>query len=165
VSIQLRPGLPADADRLTAIIAPHRALLTLNPEGHGAEHFLASVSAQAIRGYLASARYRYTLAQRDSEVIGFIALREPKHLFHFFVAGSDQRQGVGRLLWESALRHLTSSPGASTVTVNASLNAVPIYQHLGFTRSGPRVEANGVAYVPMAYMLPGLADAGVSSNR
>ena len=90
-----RYGFLGCAETVAGLIASFQSELTDDPSGIGAERFLSSVSAQAEREYLASARYRYLLAFSGSEFAGFIAIRDGSHLFHLFVGRAHQRQGLG----------------------------------------------------------------------
>lgn len=145
---RFRPGRPDDAPALAALVRSHRALLTLDPEGRGAEAFLASVSEAAMRGYLESERFACTVAEVDGALAGFIALRDVTHLFHLFVETRHQRQGLARRLWLQALDGRRRVPEAP-FTVNASLNAVDVYRRLGFEAAGPVTEMHGIAFLPM----------------
>src|SRR5207247_11355794 len=138
--MEFRAGSPADAEAIAALIASFQSELTDDPSGAGAERYLASVSVQAEREYLASERYRYLLAYSDSQLAGFIAIRDGSHLFHLFVERSHQRQGIARRLWERALLELCAPSSDAGFTVNSSLSAVPAYQAFGFVsrRSIPR---------------------------
>src|SRR5205814_9879817 len=107
--MEFRTGSPSDAEAIAGLIASFQGDRTNDPSGAGAERYLASVSVQAEREYLASARYRYLLAYSGSQLAGFIAIRDGSHLFHLFVERAHQRQGIGRLLWERALRELCVS--------------------------------------------------------
>ena len=123
--MEFRPGTTADAEAIAGLIASFQSELTDDPSGAGAEQFLASVSLQAERDYLASERYRYLLAYSDSRLAGFVAIREDSHLFHLFVDRSHQGQGVARRLWERALQELCAPGSDGGFTVNSSLSAVP----------------------------------------
>jgi ribosomal protein S18 acetylase RimI-like enzyme len=138
--MKLRPAVTSDAPQLAALIASFQALLTVDREGRGAEQFLESVSERAIRGYIASERYRYIVADVDGSVAGFIAVRDLSHLFHLFVAQAHQGNGLGRYLWNEALRHIFEKAGPKQITVNSSPNAVAFYAHLGFTQASLYVE-------------------------
>jgi hypothetical protein len=83
--MEFRTGLPADAEAIAGLIASFQSELTDDPSGAGADEFLASVSVQAERDYLASERYEYLLAYSNSQLAGFIAIRDGSHLFHLFV--------------------------------------------------------------------------------
>src|SRR6188768_3530671 len=120
--MELRAGSLADAEAIAGLIAGFQSELTDDPSGAGAEEFLASVSLQAEREYLASERYRYLLAYSGSQLAGFIAIRDGSHLFHLFVERAHQRQGIARLLWERALSELGDPGNKGAFTVNSSLS-------------------------------------------
>jgi GNAT superfamily N-acetyltransferase len=147
--MEFREGSPADAEAIAGLIDSFQSELTDNPSGVGAEHYLASVSVQAERDYLASERYRYLLAYSDSQLAGFIAIRDASHLFHLFVARSHQRQGIARCLWERALRELCAPGSNGAFTVNSSLSAVPVYQAFGFVPAGSLQSVHGISFLPM----------------
>jgi len=146
--MELRAGSPADAEAIAGLIASFQSELTDDPSGAGAEEFLASVSLQAEREYLASERYRYLLAYSGSQLAGFIAIRDGSHLFHLFVERSYQRQGIARRLWERALQQRAPSNDGG-FTVNSSLSAVPVYQAFGFVAAGPIQSRHGISFLPM----------------
>ena len=147
--MEFRAGSPADAEQIAALIASFQSELTDDPSGAGAEHYLASVSVQAEREYLASERYRYVVAYSDSRFAGFIAIRDSSHLFHLFVERSHQRQGIARRLWEQVLRELNAPGSEGGFTVNSSLSAVPVYQAFGFVPAGAIQSMHGISFLPM----------------
>ena len=147
--MNLRPANASDAAAFAALIMSHRALLTLDPEGRGAEQFFESVSTDALRDYLESDRYTYTVAEGDGEILGFIGIRDRSHLFHLFVSSDHQGKGIGRRLWDNALRVASEQSNAVPFTVNSSLNAVPVYRRFGFVEAAPRVDKHEVAFLPM----------------
>ena len=152
--MEFRKGSPADAEAIARLIASFQSELTDDPSGVGAEEFLASVSLQAEREYLASERYRYLLAYSNSQLAGFIAIRDGSHLFHLFVERAHQRQGIGRLLWERALEQLRAPGGDGGFTVNSSLSAVRVYQAFGFVPTGSIQRMHGISFLPMRRPAP-----------
>jgi len=147
--MEFRGGSPADAEAIASLIATFQSELTDDPGGAGAEEFLASVSLQAEREYLASERYRYLLAYSDSHLAGLIAIRDGSHLFHLFVERSHQGQGLARRLWDRALRELCTPGSDGGFTVNASLPAVPVYRAFGFVSAGSIKSIHGISFLPM----------------
>lgn len=119
----------------------------LDPGGRGAERFLAGITPQAILGYVTSTHFHYLIAEDGADLAGAVALRDGRHLFHLFVAPAYQRQGLARALWAAVQQG--AAKDLETFTVNASPNAVAVYERLGFTAHGPRTEVNGIAFVPM----------------
>jgi GNAT superfamily N-acetyltransferase len=151
--MHIRPGTLGDAKAIASLIASFQSILTLEPSGAGAEHYLASVSESAERQYLESPRYAYLVAELEGQIAGFIAMRDNKHLFHLFVAAARQRTGIARALWEQA-RHLSLRAGpVAEFTVNSSLNAVPVYRSFGFVPDGAVMQMHGIAFLPMRLTL------------
>jgi GNAT superfamily N-acetyltransferase len=140
-----------DAEAISGLIMSFREVLAVRPDGAGAENFFASVSPDAERRYIRSDRYDYLLAEAGRELAGFIAMRDRTHLFHLFVARSYQRQGLARELWRRAREAAGPRNDAQEFTVNSSLSAVTVYERLGFERTSPAVQQDGVAFVPMRY--------------
>jgi GNAT superfamily N-acetyltransferase len=147
--MEFRAGSPADAEAIAGLIASFQGELTDDPSGVGAEQYLASVSVQAERVYLGSERYRYLLAYSDSQLAGFIAIRDGSHLFHLFVGRSHQGQGIARSLWERALKELCARAIDGGFTINSSLSAVPVYRAFGFVPAGPIQRMHGFSFLPM----------------
>ncbi len=147
--MELRAGLPSDAEVVAELIGSFQSELTDEPSGAGAEQYLASVSVQAEREYLASPRYRYILAVVGSQLAGFIAVRDGSHVFHLFVHRERQRQGIARRLWQHALREVCVCGPERVLTVNSSLSAVPVYAAFGFSPSSPAQSVHGISFVPM----------------
>lgn len=102
--MEFRAGLPADAEAIAGLIASFQSELCDDPSGAGAEEFLASVSLQAEREYLTSERYRYLLVYSDSQLVGFIAIRDCPHLFHLFVEHSPAPGRCSALVGASSAR-------------------------------------------------------------
>ena len=144
----LRPASADDAPAISALIRRNLAELTVDPSGAGAERFLAFVAPQAIRGYIESPDFRYQVAIEEEGLAGVVAIRYGTHLYHLFVQPERQNQGLGRRLWTLARQELVDAD-ARMLTVNSSVNAVPVYEAFGFRISGARVEQHGVAFVPM----------------
>jgi GNAT superfamily N-acetyltransferase len=147
--MEFRTASPVDAAAIAGLIASFQSELTDDPSGAGAEEFLASVSLPAEREYLASERYRYLVAYSDSQLAGFIAIRDGSHLFHLFVDRAHQRRGLDRLLWHQALRELCTPNSEGVFTVNASLSAVPVYRSFGFVPADSRQSVHGISFLPM----------------
>ncbi|MEY4562779.1 MAG: hypothetical protein RLZZ618_2056 [Pseudomonadota bacterium] len=124
----------------------------LHPSGEGAERFLASVSDEAILGFVTAENFVYLVAEVDGRLAGVVAVRDRTHLFHLFVDLAFQKQGLGRALWQRELDAALHPGHLGKFTVNASLNAVPVYTRFGFVTQGPVVHANGVAFQPMQLM-------------
>ena len=150
----LRPARIDDASAISALIADLMPYLTLEPDGAGADQFIASMQADAIARYVAQDRYRYQLGFVGGELAGVVAVRDGSHLFHLFVARAFHGRGLARQLWQAA-RDTNADAGDNKVapawTVNSSPHAAAMYEHFGFRPAGPRIEQHGVAWIPMRY--------------
>lgn len=87
-------------------------------------------------------------AYNDDVPIGIIATRsEGKHIALFFVDGKYHKEGIGRQLWNLMLRE---NPNHE-LTVHSSLYAIPVYERLGFVKTGAIQTENGITYLPMVF--------------
>ncbi len=144
--MRIRKATPEDAEAISALIRSVAHYFTLEPSGKGAERFLESITPKVIAGYISNAEIHYLAAIEGGELAGVAALRSGTHLLHLFVAPAHQGQGVSRSLYQALMTDI--EPGTQ-ITVNSSPNAVPVYERFGFEKTGPKVETNGIAFVPM----------------
>ncbi len=110
--------------------------------------FLAENSAEGVQGFIDSGIV-YHVAEIDGVVIGFVAMRDRKHLFHLFVDRDWHRRGIARRLWDVARQSAMDAGGDGVFTVNSSNYALPVYEKFGFVRTAPTQEAKGLRYNPM----------------
>ena len=139
----IRPARAIDAPAISALIRDLLPCMTLDPAGAGAERFISTLSTAAIAGYVLDERYRYLAGWLDGQLAGVVALRDGSHLFHLFVARPLQGRGLARQLWQAVCDDRVD------FTVNSSGHALAMYEKFGFAATAPRVEADGIAYVPM----------------
>ncbi len=83
-------------------------------------------------------------------LVGVIATREEgTHIALFFVDGEYHRKGIGRQLFERALK----DNKVNYMTVNSSPYAVPVYKKLGFEPKDFENEKNGLRFTTMKYQV------------
>lgn len=89
------------------------------------------------------------VCEDNTRVIGYLELKEGRHITMLFVSPSSQKKGVGKLLISAML------PYAKTgmVTVSASLTSVTAYLRYGFECIGETSESAGLMYQPMEMKL------------
>ena len=114
----------------------------------GAANFLRENDEAGLRGFIARGHV-YHVAEIDGEIVGFIAVRDRRHLFHMFVARRLHGQGIARRLWAVARRAAIEDGHDGIFTVNASNFALPVYEAWGFVRTAPTQCRNGLYYNPM----------------
>lgn len=151
--MHIRPATVGDAAVISALILGVSRFFTLHPDGEGAEAFLATVSAEAIGGYLASPAYAYLVAEEEGVLAGVVAVRDNTHLYHLFVAPAFHGRGLARQLWGAARDAALRAGNPGEFTVNSSIYAIPVYERFGFVPTGPRLEQNGIAFLPMKLVL------------
>ena len=134
------------ASLLAALALEH---ITHEFDARARERFLAKNDESNIRDFVARG-FRYHVAESHGRIVGFVGMRDNRHLYHLFVANDFQRRGVARRLWTVAREECVAAGNPGKFTVNSSNNAVAVYEKLGFVRFGPMKNDDGVLYNPMA---------------
>ena len=148
-AIEIRRASVKDAESISALASELTARhIARDFTAEGRKTILDAMTREKITQYLEEG-YRYHVAVFDGRVIGAVAMRDSRHLYHLFVHEDFQRQGIATRLWEVARDRSLAAGNPGLFTVNASLNAVPVYEKLGFIATSSSQETNGVIAVPM----------------
>lgn len=147
-----RSDLPA-ISQLVLGVCRERIFCELKPEGVAELERL--YSPESLKERL-DAGDRFLVAETIDGIAGAFAIREPAHIWLYFVA--EPGRGLGQQLWQQVLADpsLLRGEHANTtdeITLNSSLGAVGFYERVGFRRTGPKAWSNGVVAVPMALRL------------
>jgi predicted N-acetyltransferase YhbS len=152
--VQRMPRIrPAHVDDLPAISAVCMAAFTaavapmLTAEGIATFGNVAAASAFAER---LQGDNHILVAEQEGRVVGVVELKAGQHLAMLFVAPELQGQGIGRGLLQAVLPQVRGPQ----MTVRASLNAVPAYEHYGFVLDGDVGEYHGLIYQPLVLAVP-----------
>jgi GNAT superfamily N-acetyltransferase len=145
--ISIREATLNDAPEISELIRSLAHFFTIDPTGAGADRFLENISPEAIAGYIDSDEFYYLVVVDNKTIVGVGAVRNASHLYHLFVREGYQGQGIARKLWNNLVPKLTGHP----ITVNSTVYAMPMYAKFGFKVTGPKVEVDGIAFVPMAW--------------
>ena len=113
-----------------------------------AASFIVENNEEGIRGFV-NAGMAYYVAEKEGAIVGFIALRDNKHVFHMFVDKAHHRQGIAAALWRCALAAAFEAGNPGEFTVNASNYALPVYAKMGFVPTAEMQCKNGIYYNPM----------------
>jgi len=149
--VAIRFGTIQDAERVSALItalSEEFIVGEFSPEGR--VHFLSQHSPAEVRQRLAG-DFRFYLAEDGSHLAGVAAIRSNAHLYYLFVARPYQGTGLASRLWSRVRKDAGDRGSAGVFTVNASNYAVAAYERLGFRRTAPTQEKDGVLYNPMRY--------------
>ncbi len=111
--------------------------------------FSETLTERAFLERLSGVDYKNYVCEQNNNIIGYISLRKPNHLYHLFVAEPFQGMGISRLLWE----HLKSCTQSNLFTLRSSIYAVPVYQQFGFVESGAMGIKDGISFQPMELTL------------
>jgi ribosomal protein S18 acetylase RimI-like enzyme len=114
------------------------------------EHFLSSNNGKSVEQNMRSG-FSYFIATYSKRLAGVVGVKDKSHLYHLFVAEQYQGIGLARRLWGEAMDECKRLGNRGNFTVNSSNNAVGVYEKLGFERTGPTVEEDGVFFNPMEY--------------
>jgi len=148
----MQPGDEGPAGELVGRVFEAQVAPWFSAEG--VAEFLRYVEPEAWRQRL-EARPPAFVAEQGEELVGVIEGRGPGHISLLFVAGDEQRQGLGRelvrLIVEEFRRRL---PGLGSVEVHASPNAVGAYEQFGFGTRAPEQVVDGIRFIPMEMPLP-----------
>lgn len=162
-TMRLRGATAADAEAISALVSSLLHALLADPDDvAAAEPFLATVTPDAIRGYVTGGEFRYHVVEIDGQIRGAVAIRDASHLYHLFVDERFHRRGIARRLWEAASAAARDAGNPGRFTVNSSLVARPVYESFGFVADGEEVRKDGVAFVPMTLDTCG-ADSGTAT--
>lgn len=149
MEVSIRAGTPADANAVSAFIAPIAERFVAHEfEPDARARFLETFSPNAIKSYFGKG-FRYHIAESDQTIVGVVATRANSHLYHLFVAASRHRSGLGRRLWRIASEASRAAGHQGDFTVNSSRFAVGFYERLGFRRDGAAHTVEGVISFPM----------------
>jgi GNAT superfamily N-acetyltransferase len=152
--LTVRSATQADSIAISALIKQVSHYFFAQPDGAGAERFIASSTPQGILEFMQRPNVCYLVAEDQENFCGAIAIRDNKHLQHLFVMPERHRQGIAKKLWETGKNYAQSAGNGSEFTVNASLNAVPVYEKFGFQSVGAITKSNGVIFQAMKLTIP-----------
>lgn len=150
MSFHLRRARFTDADAISALIMSVWHNIFLSPGREGAQPFIASVTPPSIAGFISAPNFDYWVIEEEGTVVAAGALRDGRHVYHMWVRASHQGRGLARMLWEAMAAEARSRGNPGEFTVNASIDAIPVYAAFGFAVEGERQASGGLAYQPMA---------------
>ena len=144
-----------DAERISRFLAAlSEEFIVGEFSAEGRTHFMGELSAAEMEKRL-SGDFRFYLAENGDELAGLAAIRANGHLYYLFVARPYQGTGLAQRLWSRVQEESLALGNGGKFTANASNYAVRAYEKLGFRRTEPTREQNGVLYNPMEFVVDG----------
>ncbi|MDX2322099.1 MAG: GNAT family N-acetyltransferase [Moritella sp.] len=135
-----------DISQLITILVMKHILSTCSPAG--GQLILNSIAPACMASYF-TAGYEYHVAELNGEIIAVVGMRDNAHLYHLFVADTQQGKGLSRTLWEHAKKVCLEHGNPGKFTVNSALNATAVYLKFGFVPVCGIREKFGVKDMPM----------------
>src|SRR5436190_20478191 len=150
--IVIRRGTIEDAERVSSLVTVlSEEFIVGEFTSEGRSYFLNEHSPAEVHKRLAG-DFRFYLAEHDTDLVAVAAIRGNSHLYYLFVSKPYQGTGLARRMWSRVKEDSMSQGNGGVFTVNASDYAVAAYEALGFRRTEPTQEKNGVLYNPMRYV-------------
>ena len=147
--LSIRRGTVEDAPQVSAFVCGlSEEFIVGEFTAEARSRFLGDHTKAKVRERL-SGDFRFYIAEHDESIAGVAAIRSNSHLFYLFVGKTHQRTGFARRLLFLLVADSMSLGNPGRFTVNASNHAVPAYEKLGFRRTEPAKETDGVLYNPM----------------
>jgi len=131
-------------DAFMGAVAP-----TLENQGINTFQSIASIAGLESR---MGANNEMLVYEDNDEVMGFLELKDGRHIAMLFVSPRAQKKGVGKSLILAMLPYVKNN----IITVSASLTSVQAYLHYGFECVGEASESAGLKYQPMEIELNNL---------
>src|SRR5438874_5461119 len=132
----IRSATVEDAPAISAlVIASAREHIASSLSDGGLSHLLSEMTTENQAKRIRNG-YQFFVALESDTLVGTAAIRLPSHLYYLFVDTQHQGRGIGRQLWNHARDWIASSPNHGLITVNSSLNAITVYERLGFCYCG-----------------------------
>ncbi len=148
-TITIRVAHTDDVDSIAEIVCELAEKFILSSSDKAVtKAFIEANNAQQIRQNINS-NYHYFVAVKAGKMVGLIGMKGYDHLYHLFVLERYQGLGLARQLWNKARSYCLDNGNPGLFTVNASTNAIPVYEALGFKRTAPTQQKNGIVYNPM----------------
>jgi putative acetyltransferase len=139
----LRPFLPADTPMLAAIFVAAVQDLTGDDYGEAQQEAWAAVAEDEVEFGKKLAAELTLIATLQNSPIGFASMKDNNAIDMLYVHPSVAGQGVGGMLCD-ALEKLAGGRGTTTLSVDASDNALDFFRKRGYVaRQRNSVTVNG----------------------
>jgi ribosomal protein S18 acetylase RimI-like enzyme len=133
-----------DAQRLSALSS---GLLGVIFDTKVPELFFEDFTTEEFEKRISCSWYKHFGYVIDNSIVGYISIKDNKHLYHLFVDEKYQKQGIAKKLWEFVKENIEFE----TMTTNASLSAINVYESFGFEIDAKVQIHNELKYQPMVY--------------
>ena len=105
----------------------------------------SSLTKKEFENRMTNNEFTNLVCENNGSIIGYISIKNIRHIYHLFVSQEHQRKGIAKKLWKKA-RMLCPS---IIYTVKSSLHAVPIYESFGFSKHSSIEVKDNIQYQAM----------------
>ncbi len=117
-------------------------------EGNVPQWFIGNFDKKSFEDRISSSEYKHFGYIINNKVVGYIAIRDGKHLYHLFVDEQYHKKGIAKKLWQ----FVEDTLDFDTMSTNSSLYALSAYKSFGFKVDGDIQTYNEeLKYQPMVY--------------
>ena len=147
----IEPVGVSDLEEIRALIA---AAINASVTGSDDEvRFISDDIEKSLLWWLDNPAKSIHLKYLDSgAIVGVVLVKDFWNLTNLFVIPSHQRRGIGRALVHEVIGLCDNKSPRSKIQLNSSSYAVPFYEAVGFTQTGPGRDRPG-GCVPFEYSL------------
>ena len=143
--MSIRQAIETDVVKISSLVKSLAHFYLDAPENELPVWLSQTLTESAFSERISSESYKNYVYEKDMEIIGYISLKKPNHLYHLFVSERFQGKGIARLLWE----HLKKNDPSASFFLRSSVYAIPVYKRFGFFESGDLGQKDGVSFQPM----------------
>ena len=119
----------------------------------GNKNFADYVNPDQYRKRFVEDNFTFVAVESD-RIIGMVEFRANSHLSLMFVDKEWQGKGISRKLFELGLNKcLKNETGIKKISVHSSLYAIPMYEAMGFQKTGEEILEDGIRYIPMEFLI------------
>ena len=149
-SLEIRPARLSEADATVALaLRVFDAFIAPDYPNEGVEHFYANVTPGGLADVISNGEI-VLVATVNGALAGVVTVRDESHISWLYVDKAYHTRGIGRNLVAGAVAQIRErAPDATTITLNSSPFAVPIYVRMGFEAVGPETTKHGMRMTPM----------------
>ncbi len=147
--VHVRTATPLDAPAIGRVIRGESPDCLVDPASDEARRFFAALEPVAIMKMMDDPARLYLVAEEKGTVVGMIMVRDKNYISQFFVTATHKGQGIGRSLWEQALKLSVAAGATGDFSVSSSMAAQHIYTRFGFVPAGEPTSKNGFKFIPM----------------
>lgn len=147
--IIIRKATISDSHIISQLISNNaKALLQDDFEDGGLDFFLRTANNQSIKDYMEQG-FIYWVALIDSNIVGVVAIKDFRHLFHLFVDKKHHKKGIAKLLWDEVFKCSLKVNEKKKFTLNSTTYALPVYERWGFLTTDKEQMRQGIRFTPM----------------